>query len=193
MHMNPGFVESEHTANLLGALSLVVHDRMMEAIAEAAGQSDSAAAALSSMENFVDRPSVGLLHRVLGLTPSGAVRLIDRLEAEGYLERREGSDRRSTRVHLTRAGRRAARKGTVARAQVLDRALSVLCAEERQDLDRLLSRLLVGMMRGPDARRFMCRLCDASACGHAEGRCPVRNAARERFGTAATTPPGPAS
>lgn len=65
-----GDVESEHTANLLGALSLVVHDRSLEAISEAIGQGDSAAAALSWLENFVDRPSVGLLHRVLGLTPS---------------------------------------------------------------------------------------------------------------------------
>jgi DNA-binding MarR family transcriptional regulator len=171
-----GDVESEHTANLLGALSLVLHDRMMEAISEAIGQSDSAATALSWSENFADQPSVGLLHRMLGLTPSGAVRLVDRLETEGYLERRRGVDGRSTRVHLTRTGRRAARKGTAARAQVLDQALSSLSTEERQVLDRLLSRLLVGMRRGPDAQRFMCRLCDARACGHAEGRCPVRNA-----------------
>jgi DNA-binding MarR family transcriptional regulator len=182
-----GDVESEHTANLLGALSLVLHDRMMEAISEASGQSDSAATALSWLENFVDQPSVGLLHRMLGLTPSGAVRLADRLETEGYLERRGGADGRSTRVHLTRTGRRAARKGTAARARVLDQALSGLSTKERQVLDRLLSRLLVGMMRGPDAQRFMCRLCDSRACGHAEGRCPVRNAARERFGTASTT------
>jgi DNA-binding MarR family transcriptional regulator len=182
-----GDVESEHTANLLGALSLVLHDRMMEAISEATGQSDSAATALSWLENFVDQPSVGLLHRMLGLTPSGAVRLADRLETEGYLERRSGVDGRSTRVHLTRTGRRAARKATAARTQVLDQALSRLSTDERQVLDRLLSRLLVGMMRGPDAQRFMCRLCDTRACGHAEGRCPVRNAARERFGTAGAT------
>jgi DNA-binding MarR family transcriptional regulator len=186
-----GDVESEHTANLLGALSLVLHDRLMEAISAAIGQSESAAAALSSLENFVDQPSVGLLHRVLGLTPSGAVRLVDRLEAEGYLERRGGADGRSTRVHLTRTGRRAARRGAAARAEVLEHALSVLSAEERQVLDRLLSLLLVGMMRGPDARRFMCRLCDARACGHAEGRCPVRNAAREQFGTTCATREAP--
>jgi DNA-binding MarR family transcriptional regulator len=179
-----GDVESEHTANLLGALSLVVHDRLMEGLSEATGQSESAAAALSSLENFVDQPSVGLLHRMLGLTPSGAVRLVDRLEAEGYLRRGAGADGRSTRVHLTSKGRRAARQGTAARARVLERALEPLSLEERQVLDQLLSRLVVGMMRGPDARRFMCRLCDAQACGHAEGRCPVKNAAIERFGTA---------
>ncbi len=179
-------VGPEHTGNLLGALSLVLHDRCLEAISQAVGEAESAAAALSSLENFLDQPTIGLLDRVLGLTPSGTVRLVDSLQAEGYVERRErpkGADGRSTAVCLTRTGRRAARRVAVARAKVLDQALSTLSADEQRALDALLSRLLVGLMRGPDARRFMCRLCDARACGHADGRCPVRNAARERFGT----------
>jgi DNA-binding MarR family transcriptional regulator len=185
--MNPATeaVGPEHTANLLGALSLVLHDRTLGAMSQAIGQSETAAAALSSMENFVDQPTIGLLHRVLGLTPSGTVRLVDRLEAEGYLERRDGADGRSTVVRLTRTGRRAARRVAVARADVLDEALSALSLDEQRALDASLSRLLVGVMRGPGAMRFMCRLCDARACGHAEGRCPVRNAARERFGARA--------
>jgi DNA-binding MarR family transcriptional regulator len=177
----------EHTANLLGALSLVLHDRSVEAMSHAIGQSETAAAALSSLDNFLDQPTIGLLHRVLGLTPSGTVRLVDRLEAVGYVERRDGADGRSTAVRLTRTGRRAARRVAAARAKVLDQALSTLSANEQRALDASLSRLLVGMIRGPDARRFMCRLCDARACGHADGRCPVRNAARERFGPASAT------
>lgn len=177
-------VGPEHTANLLGALSLVLHDRSLEAISQAIGQTETAAAALSALDNFVDQPTIGLLHHVLGLTPSGTVRLVDRLEKEGYLERRGGADGRSTTVRLTRTGRRAARSVGAARAKVLGQAVSTLSADEQRALDASLSRLLVGMMRGPDARRFMCRLCDARACGHADGRCPVRNAARERFGAA---------
>jgi DNA-binding MarR family transcriptional regulator len=180
-------VGPEHTANLLGALSLVLHDRSLEAISQAIGQSETAAAALSALDNFLDQPTIGLVHRVLGLTPSGTVRLVDRLEAEGYLDRRQGADGRSTVVHLTRRGRRAARKAAEARANVLGQALSTLSSDEQRALDASLSSLLVAMMRGPDARRFMCRLCDARACGHADGRCPVRNAGRERFGAASAT------
>ena len=33
----------------------------------------------------------------------------------------------------------------------------------------------------PGAERFMCRLCDTRACGHAEGRCPVRTAAAQAY------------
>jgi DNA-binding MarR family transcriptional regulator len=170
-----------HTANLLGALALVVHDRFSEAMSDVLGESESAAAALSSLDNLVDRPTIDLLRRVLGLTSSGTVRLVDRLEDEGYLERVAGADRRATAVRLTRAGRRAARGVAAARGDVLGGALSTLSADERSQFDALLSRLLVGMMRGPGAERFMCRLCDTRACGHAEGRCPVRTAAARAY------------
>ena len=49
----------------------------------AAGQSESAAAALSALLHFLDRPSVDLLRQVLGLTSSGTVRLVDRLAESG--------------------------------------------------------------------------------------------------------------
>jgi DNA-binding MarR family transcriptional regulator len=176
-------VDDAHTANLLGALALVVHDRFGEAMTEASGRSQTAAAALASLDNFLDRPTIDTLRRVLGLTSSGTVRLVDRLQDDGLVERSQGDDRRATALQLTRTGRKAARDVAGARAAVLDDALASLAEHERETLDGLLAKLLVGMMREPGATRYMCRLCDASACGHAEGRCPVRNAARERFAT----------
>ena len=50
------------------------------------------------------------LRNVLGLTPSGAVRLVDRLAADGYVERRAGADGRSLALRLTPAGSRVARR-----------------------------------------------------------------------------------
>jgi DNA-binding MarR family transcriptional regulator len=173
---------SEHSANVLGALALVLHDRMSEAVTEAAGQPESGAAALSMLDSFLERPHVGLLHQALGLTPSGAVRMIDRLEADGRLARGPGGDGRSTSVRLTAAGRRTARRVAAARAAVLTDALSALSDEQRATLDELVSTMLVGLMRGPGASRWMCRLCNARACGHAEGACPVANEARRRWG-----------
>jgi DNA-binding IclR family transcriptional regulator len=120
---------------------------------------------------------------VLGLTPSGAVRLLDRLQAAGYVTRRPGRDGRSVSVRLTASGRRAARRVSAARAEVLTNALSDLEPAERAHLDELISRVLIGQMRGPGATRYMCRLCDMDACGRDEGRCPVANAARERWGS----------
>jgi DNA-binding MarR family transcriptional regulator len=169
---------SEHSANVLGALALKLHDRMSAAVAEAAGEPESGATTLSWMTSFAEQPRVGLLHQMLGLTPSGAVRLIDRLEADGHLRRGPGADGRSTSVRLTARGRRTARRVSAVRLAVLTDALSVLSDEERETLDALVGRVLVGLKRDATATRFMCRLCDAQACGHAAGACPVAPAQR---------------
>ena len=171
----------DRTGNLLGALSLAVTDRTSAAAGDALGQSESAAVALSALYHFLDDPSVDLLRQVLGLTPSGTVRLVDRLEEAGYVARRPGRDGRSVSVRLTASGRRAAARVSAARAEVLENALSGLGATERRALDHVISRVLVGLIRGPGATRWMCRMCDTTACGREEGGCPVANAARERY------------
>jgi DNA-binding MarR family transcriptional regulator len=171
----------DRTGNLLGALSLAISDRTSDAVGEAAGQSDTAAIALSALGDFLDDPSVDLLRQVLGLTPSGTVRLVDRLAEAGYVTRRPGRDGRSVSVRLTASGRRAAEQVAAARAGVLSEALSDLAPGERRALEQALSKVLVGLIRGPGAVRWMCRLCDTTACGRPTGHCPVANAAQERF------------
>ena len=87
----------DRTGNLLGALSLALADRTADSVSGAAARSISGAAALSALLHFLDRPSVDLLRQVLGLTSSGTVRLVDRLEREGLVapraRRRRAGDR----------------------------------------------------------------------------------------------------
>src|SRR5262245_28250011 len=150
----------DRAANVFGALALIVTDQATDAVAAAAGRSDSAAAALSALLHFLDRPSIDRLRQVLGLTSSGTVRLVDRLAESGYVRRDPGADGRSTAIVLTEEGRRAAGQVSAARAEVLERSLAVLSADERATFERLAGKVLVGMMRGPGATRWMCRLCD---------------------------------
>lgn len=171
----------DRTGNLLGALSLAIADRTSGAVGESVGQSETAAIALSALHHFLGAPSVDLLRQVLGLTPSGTVRLVDRLQDAGYVTRRPGSDGRSISVHLTASGRRAAERASAARAEVLEAALCVLGSGQREAFDEAVSRVLVGLIRGPGAVRWMCRACDTSACGREAGRCPVANAVEERY------------
>ena len=175
----------DRAANLLGALSLVVADRMTDEIEASSGQSLTTATALSALYDFLDDPSVDLLRQVLGLTHSGTVRLVDRLVAAGQVRRVPGPDGRTTAVRLTRSGRRAAAAVVAARAEVLDDAMSALSglpAAERAAFERALGTVLVAMMRGPGATRWICRLCDTGACGRPEGRCPVAAEAGRRYG-----------
>jgi DNA-binding MarR family transcriptional regulator len=172
----------DRTANLVGALTLRVADEMSDAVAAAAGVSETGAAALSALLHFLDRPSIDLLRQVLGLTSSGTVRLVDRLVDAGYVTRQSGADARATVITLTAAGRRAAMRVAAARADVLQNVLAPLSPADRRSIERLVSQLLVGMIRAPGASRWTCRLCDTGACGREEGECPVANAALARYG-----------
>lgn len=167
--------------NVLGALSLVVADRTARAVA--ADQSQTAAAALSALAQSLDGCTVDRLRRVLGMTSSGTVRLIDRLEAAGHVRRGPGGDARSTSLALTATGRRAARRVAAARGAVLESALAVLSPAERDTLERLAGQVLDGIVRDKLAEReptpWICRLCDLRACRHDEGECPAANAARD--------------
>lgn len=167
-----------HAANLLGALALSVTDRTFEAAAAEPGLPDSDAVALSALHHFLDRPTIDRLRRVLGLTSSGTVRLVNRLEAAKLVKRGSAEDGRATSVVLTPEGRRVAKRVSAARTAVLERALSGLSATELRAFDAAVSRILVGLMRGPGATRWMCRFCDMEACDWAEGGCPVREASR---------------
>lgn len=167
----------DHTANLLGALSLVITDRIEEAIEGTGVASVSGATTLSALLHFLDLPSVDLLRQVLGLTSSGTVRLLDRLEEAGYVKRGPGTDGRSISVSLTPTGRRTARRVAAARAGVLNRGLAVLSADERHVLEQLMAKILIGHVRAPGAVRWGCRLCDTRACGRERGECPAANAA----------------
>lgn len=170
----------DQAANLLGALSLRIGDELSMAISRAGERSDTAAVALSAMLHFLDDPSIDRLAQVLGLTSSGTVRLVDRLVAAGDLERAAGPDGRTTALRLTAAGRRRARDVSSARGDLLSSALDVLSPTERMTFGRLAGKILSGMIRPPGAVRWSCRLCDTTACGRAEGRCPVAAAAQAR-------------
>jgi DNA-binding MarR family transcriptional regulator len=182
-------------ANLLGALSLALSDRISDAIAEAAEQSErpgseTAAEALSSLHHFLDGPSIDRLRTVLGLTSSGTVRLVDRLESRGYVERARGADGRTTAVCLTDEGRRVAIRVSEARAAVLRQALGTLTAEERSTLEALTGTLLAGLIREPGATRWSCRLCNTGVCGVETLECPVARAAHVRFSRVSRGDPG---
>ncbi len=162
--------------NLLGALGLAIADRMDDAIVAVAGLASNDAIALSALQDFLDAPTVDRLAAVLGLSSSGTVRLVDRLETSGLVQRRTGPDGRSTLVALTPAGHRTGRRVAAARRAFLHGAVAVLSPDERRIFGTLAGRVLAGMVRPPGATRWTCRLCDTVACGRPEGECPVANA-----------------
>jgi MarR family transcriptional regulator, negative regulator of the multidrug operon emrRAB len=166
-----------HAANVVGAGVLALAEVLRDATERAADHGSSAPAALAALETYLDGSSIDELRRVLGITHSGAVRLVDRLEAGGLLRRTVVGDARARGLVLTPAGRRAAQRVLDDRAAALAMALAPLSAAEQEQLGTLLGRVVGGLTDGRAAARRICRLCDPVACGHDEGRCPVTQAA----------------
>lgn len=166
---------SERAANLLAATAQLVTDAVAEQLAAQLPHGASAPAALITIAHHpglsIDRLSVPL-----GLTHSGTVRLIDRLEAD-ELVRREKRAERAVKLHLTRRGRRAVERIEAARIVATDRVLAPLSTDERRQLDAILSRLLAARTHDQADLRRICRLCSFDACEGGGSRCPVAAAA----------------
>jgi DNA-binding MarR family transcriptional regulator len=171
-------------ANLLAAFALIVSDRAASATGAVTSLSPSADAALSAMLHFLDEPSLDQLRQVLGLTPSGTVRLVDRLAAVGLVSRGPGADGRSRSVALTAHGRSVARALSRARLDVTGAALGRLSASERRTLRSLVGRMMAGIVDDKEGGAWICRLCDVQACGRSYGRCPTANAAAAKSAAA---------
>jgi DNA-binding MarR family transcriptional regulator len=75
---------------------------------------------------------VGSMAAVLGLTLSGATRLLDGLEERDLVERARGAeDRRRVEVRLTAAGRTEAKRLRVLTAKLIEMVLNRVPARER--------------------------------------------------------------
>jgi DNA-binding MarR family transcriptional regulator len=178
-------------ANLVGVLGLAVDGAARRATEEAAGHGAAGPAALVALDGFANGWSLDDLRQVLGLTHSGGVRLVDRLAADGYVERRRGATGREVSVILTDAGRGAASGIRAARARAIKQFLDALTSAERAELTRITEKLLAAAARrriadraagDPPADGWLCRLCDLDACGRLAGRCPVARAASSETG-----------
>jgi DNA-binding MarR family transcriptional regulator len=165
-------------ANRLGAIALTLSDDIREATEEATGMAGGIPAALVSLREWADGRSVDVLAEAMRVSHSRAVRVVDRLEAAG-LARRESdpSDGRRALVLLEPAGRELAERALDARSRVLVSAVGELSAADLRDLERLVGALLDTKIVDLRAAKETCRLCDAHACGHFDGSCPVTRAA----------------
>lgn len=182
--------------NLLTALSVNLAEEGQRALEHASGLTGAATASLLALDEFLGGAYVGRIADVLGLTHSGAVRLVTQLERNGLAERHPGEDRRRVEVRLTTRGHVRAREARTARETVVADATSGLSVAEAQTLEALLEKLVSARVASRLTRRragengaWWCRTCDFAACGRSAGRCPAQLTGAQGFPQEAA--PGP--
>lgn len=169
-------------ANRLAAFATLLHDAVH---AETDELSPSAVAALHTLRQN-GPTSIQDVARVIGLTHSATVRLVDRLEKD-WLVRRLSRKGREVRVEVTARGRRRAGTFQDRRIAAADTLLAGLDEEERAVLARALDKMLEVPVDGRETADRICRSCDKDGC-RGEG-CPVE-AAAEKFEAAKGQPAG---
>lgn len=159
----------EYTLNLLGAFAVGCVDLQDAAM----GQLGLPPAELAALLAVHARPgsTIGDLAHATGLTHSGAVRVIDRLDRAGWVERQSGPDRRTVAVRCTGQGRRRAKRALSLRRTMLQDATKDFSRSDDAAFRRLAQKFLSCLPRErPDAWRI-CRWCDHGVCCGAD--CPV--------------------
>lgn len=158
----------DRTANLLGVVGLVVADRIentARAILSHVGETPAALVVIGSGLG----PSNDRLRRILGLSHPGTVRLVDRLVADGLVERREGRDRRAIALHLSTRGKALREQLLKGRLAAIRPLLAPLTDAEQETFAALLHKMLSCMETTDMERGDLCRLCDVRVCSD----CPV--------------------
>ncbi|MCP1913587.1 MULTISPECIES: MarR family winged helix-turn-helix transcriptional regulator [Bradyrhizobium] len=165
-HIIPGM---EHgIANLLGALSLAVMDRIEQGAREVVGRGGETPAALIVI-GYGQGMTNDKLRRILGLSHSGTVRLVDRLVSDRLVERRAGKDGREVALHLTASGAASRNELLASRISAVTSLLDVLSVAERKQLATLIRELLARQDTSEMDRFTICRMCDDRVCTN----CPL--------------------
>jgi DNA-binding MarR family transcriptional regulator len=162
-------MDDERADNVVGALVLALSDDIARAAQAQAPEPGPAAAAIALLGHEPGL-SIERLRGAVALSHPGAVRLVDRLVADGLVVRAGSErDRRSVALHLTEAGERACGAILDARRGALARALAAITPEERAELERIARKMLRGVLRSEAHAYAVCRLCDPTRCPD----CPV--------------------
>ena len=153
---------------MLGALSLAVMDRIEQGAREVVGRGGETPAALIVI-GYGEGKTNDKLRRILGLSHSGTVRLVDRLVSDHLVERRPGKDGREVALYLTAKGTAARKDLLASRISAVESLLDVLSPAEAKRLGTLIHKLLTRQDTSEMDRFTICRMCDDRVCTN----CPL--------------------
>lgn len=159
---------NKETSNLLGVVGLAVASKIEQSARQILKHKGETAAALVVV-GYDLGPTNEDLRRTLNLSHSGTVRLVDRLVADGLVERRSGRDKREISLFATKKGKSIRERILKDRLAAIDPFVDTLSFKEQDTLNSLLHKMLSTLETTDFERRNLCRLCDDRVCIN----CPI--------------------
>lgn len=161
-------MNNEKAENIIGALVLTLSDALLTA-SQSKAPANISAAGLTLVGH---EPGITIqdLSHGLSLSHPGAVRLVDRMVADGLVARNQSTeDKRAVALFLTPAGQKQEQSILSSRNKVLSDAMSFLSDKEVNALAQISEKLLGALLIDEAHALKICRLCDGDMC---EG-CPI--------------------
>jgi DNA-binding MarR family transcriptional regulator len=162
--------ERLRTSNLFGALALAVADKLRETVESTSGYIAAAPSAIVQIGTSPNE-SIDRLRQTLGLSHSAAVRIAERLESDGLVQKTRGEDGRVAMLALTPAGRSVMYDILLNRRSMLSSVLEDLAADDWSALTRIVEKVMPRLVVSRNDSDHVCRLCDEDVCPY--DRCPV--------------------
>lgn len=161
-------MNTQKAENIVGAMALTLSDALLNATRKDVPPNISAAGL--TLIGHVQGISIHELSLGLGLSHPGAVRMVDRMVADGFVKRgRSTSDGRAVALFLTPSGLHHEQTILKSRRHVLGKALSILSEDERIALAAISEKLITALVTDEGDALKICRLCDSKACES----CPI--------------------
>jgi len=154
-----------HISNVVSAWVTQAADTLDRAVPPGVGRREVEALTLVSTHPGC---SSEWLRARLGLSQSGTVRAVDRLQDLGYVERARSG--RAVALRTTSKGEKLLRVWHQARGAAVDELVGALSGPEQERLMRLLSGALTRHPRQRDEADRACRTCEWPLC---RPTCPV--------------------
>lgn len=159
-----------YTANLLGALSLTLLDKVNAAVArvmEHGGETAAALVTISAEPNC----TVGFVAKATGLSHSGTVRNVSKLVSDNLVVSKQGEDNRTVNLSVTPEGRDKVEQILKAREAVLIDSMAPLNSDQLSALTPILQSMISTQTSEAFNEHSVCRLCDTLVC-YQDG-CPL--------------------
>jgi len=162
-------------ANLLHAMSTAIADQQLLTMTSESGLGPSAVAAVLTLGQH-EPQNVSDLASVTGLSHSATVRLVDRLESDGLVQRSKEKQGRMVSITLTLKGQAEYERARDLQSEFICHLVAFLSPKDQKKLEEITTLILSRLTTSAAARDHICRFCDEGVCD--QKRCPVETTFR---------------